>query len=129
MRSLHYFAILRDFEISFLARVLSALMASSWKTLLECYEKNILKHWMSINLKIKSLFSSPLWCFSRIKCINCLMSSGTTKFKDTEIRVIMMPMVISWRNVKTKFLNREYSSEERYNLSILLKSWNRGLLK
>ncbi len=129
MRSLHYLAILKDLEMSFRAKVLSTLMASSWKTLFECSEKNILKHWISINLKIKSLFSSPSWCFSRIKCINCLMSSGTTKFNDAEIRVIIMPITISCRNVNTKFLNNEYSYEERYNLSILLKSLNLGLLK
>lgn len=41
IRSRHSLAILRDLDMSFLASVLSTLMASSLKIRLECSEKNI----------------------------------------------------------------------------------------
>lgn len=41
IRSRHSFAILKDLDMSFLARVLYTLIASSWKRRLECYEKKM----------------------------------------------------------------------------------------
>jgi len=50
IRSLHYLAILSDFETNLRAKVDYTLIASSWKSLLECSAKNNLNVWMRMNL-------------------------------------------------------------------------------
>lgn len=95
MRSRLSFAILNDFDTNFLASVLSTFKASSWNNLFECSPKNMRRNCITTNLIMKSPYSLFCRCFSLMKCMNCRMSSGTSRFKDAKMRVTVSAAAIS----------------------------------
>lgn len=113
IRSLHYLAILKDFETNLRAKVDSTLIANSWNSLLECYAKNNLSVWIIMNL-YKNSFADFNYCFVRffefMNYTNDLINSGTSKFNDAPIIVMIPPTIISFWKVNKRFLKRLFDS-------------------